>query len=300
MAAEQQGSTGTELGLFLRARRTQVTPAQAGFTTGTGVRRTPGLRREEVAALAGMSIDYYTRIERGKETRPSPPVIDALARALQLDHDEHEHLRALAALAARYAPEPPPAPSRTVLPHLRLLLETLRPSPAYITSRTLDVLAANPGATALYAGLDDWPAAHRNLARFLFLHPAARDIYAGWDQQIRGCVARLRALAGTDPDAPDLAALVGELLLKSPDFARLWERYDVRGRTSAHQDKTFHHPHVGTITLTFQGMQLEGTAGQRLGVYTAQPGTPDHDAITLLDLTAPRHTAEQPAGQHPH
>ena len=100
-----------------------------------------------------MSIDYYTRLERGKETRPSPPVIDALARALQLDHDEHEHLRALAARAARYAPEPPPAPARTVRPHLRLLLETLRPSPAYITSRTLDLLAANPGATALYAGL---------------------------------------------------------------------------------------------------------------------------------------------------
>jgi len=121
----------------------------------------------------------------------------------------------------------------------------------------------------------------------------------GWDQQIRGCVARLRALAGTDPDAPDLAALVGELLRKSPDFARLWERYDVKGRTTAHQDKTFHHPHVGTITLTFQGMQLEGTPGQRLGVYTAEPGTPDHDAMILLDLTAPRHAAE-PAAQHPH
>jgi transcriptional regulator with XRE-family HTH domain len=300
MAAKQQDSAGTELGLFLRARRTQVTPAQAGFTPGTGVRRTPGLRREEVAALAGMSIDYYTRLERGKETRPSPPVIDAVARALQLDHDEHEHLRALAARAARYAPQPPPAPTRTVRPHLRLLLETLRPSPAYITSRTLDLLAANPGAMALYDGLDDWPATQRNIARFLFLHPAARDIYAGWDQQIRGCVARLRALAGTDPDAPDLAALVGELLLKSPDFARLWERYDVKGRTTAQHTKTFHHPHVGTITLTFQGMQLEGTPGQRLGVYTAEPGTPDHDAMTLLDLTAPRHTATTAAQQQPH
>jgi transcriptional regulator with XRE-family HTH domain len=129
MAGEQQESAGTELGRFLRARRIQVTPVQAGFTPGTGVRGTPGLRREEVAALAGMNIDYYTRIERGKETRPSPPVIDALARGLQLDHDEHAHLRALAARAARYAPEPPPAPSRTVRPHLRLLLEALRPCP---------------------------------------------------------------------------------------------------------------------------------------------------------------------------
>ena len=169
------------------------------------MRRTPGLRREEVAALAGVSIDYYTRLERGKETRPSPAVTDALARALKLDSDEHEHLRALAARAARYVPEPPAAPSRTVRPQLQLLLETLRPNPAYITSRTLDLLAGNPGAMALYAGIDDWPTAQRNIGRFLFLHPAARDIYADWDNQIRGCVARLRALAGTDPDAPDLA-----------------------------------------------------------------------------------------------
>jgi hypothetical protein len=188
-----------------------------------------------------------------------------------------------------------------VRPQLRLLLETLRPNPAYITSRTLDVLAANPGATALYADLGDWPAGQRNIGRFLFPHPAARDIYADWDNQIRGCVARLRVLAGTDPDAPDLAALVGELLLKSPDFARLWERYDVTRRT-APASKTFNHPQVGTLTLGFQGMQLEGTPGQRLGIYLADPGTPDYDAMVLLDLTAPRpagQPAAQPAGQQP-
>jgi MmyB-like transcription regulator ligand binding domain len=113
---------------------------------------------------------------------------------------------------------------------------------------------------------------------------AARDLYADWDYQIRGCVARLRALAGTDPDAPDLAALIGELLLKSPDFAKLWERYDVTTRAAA-QNKTFHHPRVGTITLSFQGMQLEGTPGQRLGTYLAAPATPDYDAMVLLDMT---------------
>jgi transcriptional regulator with XRE-family HTH domain len=294
MAREQHhDGGGTEMGAFLRARRSQVTPADVGFTPGAGVRRTPGLRREEVAALAGVSIDYYTRLERGKEARPSPAVTDALARALKLDPDEHEHLRALAARAARYAPAPPAAPGRTVHPRLRLLLETLRPSPAYITSRTLDLLAANPGGLALYAGISDWPAPQRNIGRFLFLHPAARDLYADWDNQIRGCVARLRALAGTDPDAPDLAALVGELLVKSPDFARLWERYDVTTRTAA-QKKTFHHPHVGTITLHFQGMQLEGTPGQRLGAYTAEPGTPDYDAMILLDMTAPATPQSQP------
>ena len=150
-------------------------PDQVGLTVGTGLRRTPGLRREELATLAGISIDYYVRLERGKETRPSPSVLDALARALRLDDAEHQHLRELAARAARYAPEPPPPPSRTVRPHLKLLLETLRPNPAYVISRSMDLLAWNPGGLALYAGLDDWPATQRNLARYLFLHPAARD-----------------------------------------------------------------------------------------------------------------------------
>ena len=287
MATQRHSDGATELGRFLTARRTQVTPAEVGLTPGTGVRRTPGLRREEVAVLAGMSIDYYTRLERGRETRPSPAVVDSLARALKLDQDEHNHLRELAARASHFAPEAPPVPSRTVRPQLKLLLESLRPNPAYVTSRTLDVLAANPGALALFTGLDEWPASQRNIARFLFLHPNAREIYGDWEYQIRGCVARLRALAGTEPDAPDLAALAGELLVKSPEFAKLWERYDVTRRAAA-QKKTFHHPQIGTITLSFQGMQLEGTPGQRLGVYTAEPGTPDHDAMLLLDMTAPQ------------
>ncbi|GAA3607790.1 helix-turn-helix transcriptional regulator [Nonomuraea rosea] len=278
-------SSDTELGRFLRARRTQTSPERVGLSVGTGLRRTPGLRREELATLSGISIDYYVRLERGKETRPSPSVIDALARALQLDDEEHQHLRELAARAAHYAAEPPPPPSRTVRPHLKLLLETLRPSPAYIVSRSMDLLAWNPGGLALYAGIDDWPLKQRNIARYLFLHPASRGLFPDWDYQIRGCVARLRAQAGTAPDAPDLTNLVGELLLKSPDFAKLWERYDVTGRKPVR--KTFHHPHVGTISLSAQSMTLEGTPGQRLGVYVAEPGSPDYDAMLLLDLTAP-------------
>ncbi|MBF8191899.1 helix-turn-helix domain-containing protein [Nonomuraea sp. K274] len=287
------GSSDTELGRFLRARRTQTSPEQVGLSIGTGLRRTPGLRREELATLSGISIDYYVRLERGKETRPSPSVIDALARALRLDDEEHQHLRELAVRAAHYAAEPPPAPSRTVRPHLKLLLETLRPSPAYIVSRSMDVLAWNPGGLALYAGLEDWPLKQRNIARYLFLHPASRGLFPDWDNQIRGCVARLRAQAGTAPDAPDLTNLVGELLLKSPDFAKLWERYDVTGRKPVH--KTFHHPHVGTITLSAQSMNLDGTPGQRLGVYVAEPGTPDYDAMLLLDLTAPEAPAKAEA-----
>lgn len=292
MASEQSssGGGGMELGQFLRARRTQTSPGRVGLTVGPGLRRTPGLRREELATLAGMSIDYYVRLERGKETRPSPSILDALARALHLDDAEHQHLRELAAQAARYAPEPPPPPSRTVRPHLTLVLETMRPCPAYVISRSMDMLAWNPGGLALYAGLDDWPATQRNLARYLFLHPTARTLFPDWDEQVRGCVARLRAQAGIDPDAPDLTGLVGELLVKSPDFAKLWERYDVVGRKKT--QKTFHHPQVGILTLSGQSMHIEDTPGQRLGVYTAEPGTPDHAAMLLLDLTA-----RQPAGQ---
>jgi transcriptional regulator with XRE-family HTH domain len=295
-------ASGPELGRFLHARRTQTSPGQVGLTVGTGLRRTPGLRREEVATLAGISIDYYVRLERGKETRPSPSVLDALARALQLDEREHQHLRELATRAARYAPEPPPPPSRVVRPHLKLLLETMRPNPAYIISRSMDFLASNPGGIALYAGLDDWPVKQRNLARYLFLHPAAHGLFPDWDNQVRNCVARLRAQAGTAPDAPDLTSVVGELLLKSPDFATLWERYEVTGRKYAR--KSFNHPHVGTLTLSPQSMELEGTPGQRLGVYVAEPGTPDHDALLLLDMTASRPAAgpstryqEQPRSQ---
>ncbi len=299
MASEHTtgGSEGAELGRFLRARRTRTTPDQVGLTVGTGLRRTPGLRREELATLSGISIDYYVRLERGKETRPSPAVLDSLARALRLDDQEHQHLRDLAARAARYAPEPPPSPGRTVHPHLKWLLESMRPNPAYILSRSMDFLAWNPGGLALFAGLDDWPAKRRNLARYFFLHPGARELSPHWDAQVRACVSRLRAVAGTAPDAPDLTNVVGELLLKSPDFAKLWERYDVTGRKPTR--KTFRHPQVGTFSLTTQVMHLEGTPGQRLSVYTAEPGTPDHDALLLLDLTAPRTASGRPPVAEP-
>ncbi|MFD0305972.1 helix-turn-helix transcriptional regulator [Streptomyces sp. NPDC127119] len=288
---------GTELGRFLRARRARISPVEAGLTVGPGPRRTPGLRREELAGLAGISVDYCTRLERGKETRPSASAVDALARALRLGEDEHEHLRGLAVLASRAAPEPPAAPSRTVRPGVRLLLESLRPHPAHIVGRTGDLLAWNPGGLRLLTGIEEWPTRQRNLARHLFLHPAARTLFPDWDHQVRDCVARLRALAGTDPDAPDLARLAGELLLKSPEFAPLWEGYDIQA--PPHGRKTFRHSEVGDLTLGHQCMEVEGTPGHRLITYYAEPGTPDHDALVLLDLlgSQPTSHASNPRSQ---
>jgi MmyB-like transcription regulator ligand binding domain len=173
-------------------------------------------------------------------------------------------------------------PSRAVRPSVRLLLESVRPCPAYVYGRTNDVLAANPGGLRLLHGMSDWPPRQRNTIRYTFLHPTARDLWPDWEQKARACVGHLRAVAGADPDAPDLAALIGELIVKSPDFARIWERYDVR--TVGPGQKTFRHPVVGTMTLAHEVMQLNGTSGQRATIYLAEPGTPDHDKMQLLDL----------------
>jgi transcriptional regulator with XRE-family HTH domain len=277
-----------ELGRFLRARRDGVSPAELGLPLGTGTRRTPGLRREELAALAGVSIDYYIRLERGKETRPSPAVVDALGRALRLDAEELTFLRQLAAQAARGsgggAAPSRPAASRTVRPTLRRLLESVRPYPAYVLGRTNDMFAANPSGLFLTPGMVDWPDRKRNTIRYCFLHPQARSLWPDWEVKARSCVAHLRAVAGADPDDPELAAIVGELAVKSPEFSRMWERYDVR-RVGKGQ-KTFLHPTVGTMTLSHEVMEINHTGGGRLVVYSAEPGTPDHDAMVLLDMEA--------------
>ncbi|MBR7838344.1 helix-turn-helix domain-containing protein, partial [Actinospica durhamensis] len=245
----------------------------------------PGLRREELAALAGVSIDYYIRLERGKENRPSPAVVDALGRALRLDPEAAAYLRELAAQAARGSAGRPAAratTSRTVRPTVRLMLESLRPCPAYVISPTNDVLLANAGGLALLPGMADWPARQRNTIRYTFLHPAARTLWPDWEAKAQACVAHLRAVAGADPDAPELVAIVGELAVKSPDFSRMWERYDVR--RVGYGQKTFVHPEVGTFTLAHEVMEINRTDGQRMVVYSAVPGSADHDAMVLLDM----------------
>ncbi|HTW04126.1 MAG TPA: helix-turn-helix transcriptional regulator [Streptosporangiaceae bacterium] len=271
-----------ELGEFLRARRARVRPGDVGLPAGTGPRRTSGLRREEIAALAGLSIDYYIRLEQGKESNPSGPILDGLARALRLNGEEHAHLYALANLVAGRTARADSRVSRLVRPGVRQLLESVRPSPAYVLTRTSDLLAANPEALVLYAGLTDWPAERRNTIRYTFLHPAAKELFADWEHAAETTAAHLHSLEASHPDDPDVPALIAELLDASEEFTRLWQRHDVRQRRG--EAKPFRHPRVGEFALTYEVLFLAD--GQRMTVYQAEPGTRDHDAMMLLSMIA--------------
>ncbi|MER7915571.1 MULTISPECIES: helix-turn-helix domain-containing protein [unclassified Streptomyces] len=285
---------GTELGRYLKARRARIRPEDVGLPAGAGLRRTPGLRREELATLAGVSVDYYIRLERGRETNPSTAVVDALGRALRLRGDGYERLHELAELAAGRTAELPACADHAVRESVLRLLESVRPLPAYIVSRYNRVLAANPPGRRLLPGLWDWPEHQRNVTRYLFLHPTGRTLYEPWEDTVAVSVAHLRAVAGADPDNPELTTLVGELVLKSPDFARLWERYDVCERGGG--QKNFRHPKVGPMTLTYEVMRLARTGGQRMVVYQAAPGTADEDAMLGLEDAAPElRPAAEPA-----
>jgi transcriptional regulator with XRE-family HTH domain len=281
-------STGGELGAFLRARRARIRPEDVGLPQGSGIRRTPGLRREELAALAGVSIDYLTRLEQGKETNPGSGALDALARALPLDSDAHAHLYALANEAAHRTPPTRPETdqhsSPAVRPSVEQLLERLRPSPAYVLNPISDILAANPEAVALFVGLDAWPRARWNTIRYLFTHAAAHDLFVDWQDIATSTLAHLHAaLANPTSASADASALIEELSTTSQEFLRLWERYDVHPRRS--RPKTFHHPAVGELTLNQEVLHLSDD-GLRLSIYQAQPGSPDENALTLLALHA--------------
>jgi len=268
----------TELGEFLRARRARLRPSDVGLPPGAGLRRTPGLRREELAALAGLSIDYYIRLEQGKETNPSTAILDGLGRALHLTEEEQEHLYTLANHAARRMWPSSPRTIREVRGGVRLLLETVRPCPAYVQNKVNDILATNPEGLALFAGIEEWPTHRRNTVRYVFCHPTARTLYPHWEATALATVANLRARSIAAPDSPDLAALVEEISANSVEFAGLWRRYDLRYRRS--ESKAFHHPGVGDFTLGFEVLDLED--GLRLSILQAEPGTADHDALKLL------------------
>ncbi|MFI5729366.1 helix-turn-helix transcriptional regulator [Kribbella sp. NPDC051587] len=264
-----------ELGDFLRARRGQRSPEAAGLAY-SGRRSVPGLRREEVAVLAGVNVDYYARLEQGRETNPSAQVLDALCRAFDLDDDLRAHLYRLAGVLP---PAPAPAPQH-VSPDLYRLLDGYADVPAFVLNRSLDLLATNSMAQALFAPFrPPW-----NLARMAFLDPAGPSFHARWDWTAQATVANLRAASGVDPQDPGLRSLIAELRADSQQFRDLWDRYQVRGKTS--EPKQFVHPAVGALTLTYQAFDVRSAPGQQLVVYQAEPGTPSADALALLGLAA--------------
>ncbi|MDX3763971.1 helix-turn-helix transcriptional regulator [Streptomyces mirabilis] len=267
----------SEFGEFLRARRAKISLEQAGLTPAPTVRRVPGLRREEVAQLAGVSVDYYVRLERGRSVNVSDVVLDALARALQLTSDERGHLFALARPNRR---RPRPLPPQRVRPGLYRLLDKLTEVPALVIGRRTDVLASNRLFRALYADFDALPWRERNMARFIFLDEAARSLYGDWEGIARSSVAALHLYAGQHPHDPQLAELVGELSLRDADFRTWWAEHDIKRRT--YGTKHFHHPLVGDLTLDYEALAVTGDPDQILGVYTAEPGSTSEQALNLL------------------
>ncbi|MEY9964755.1 transcriptional regulator with XRE-family HTH domain [Streptacidiphilus sp. MAP12-16] len=267
----------TELGEFLRTRRARISHEQAGLTPSPTVRRVPGLRREEVAQLAGVSVDYYVRLERGRNVNVSEAVLDAVARALRLTGDERSHLFAVARPART---RPRALPPQRVRPGLYRILETMSEVPALVVGRRTDVLATNRLARALYTDFDVLPRRERNMARFIFLDEAARSLYDDWEGIARTTVAALHLDAGQHPRDPQLAELVGELSLRDPDFRIWWADHDVKRRT--YGTKTFHHPVVGDLTLDYEALAVTGDPDQTLGIYTAEPGSASEQALRLL------------------
>lgn len=255
-----------------------MTPDRAGLAADGRARRVPGLRRDEVARLAGVSTEYYTRLEQGRAGTPSPEVVEALARALQLDLAEREHLTDL---LVRHAPaRRTPASPQRVRPGLHLVLKTLEHVPAFILGRRTDVLAANRLARAVLTDFDALPVPQRNLARYYLLDPDARDRVGDWPQIAAETVAVLRLEAGRYPHDRRLADLVGELTLRSPEFSTWWNDHRVLRRT--HGTKHYHHPVVGDLHFAYESFQPPGDSDQTLCVYTTEPGSPTAEALRLL------------------
>ncbi|MFF1919267.1 helix-turn-helix transcriptional regulator [Streptomyces sp. NPDC058221] len=279
---QEQRSEGidprAELSEFLRTRRGRLKPADVGLTDHSRRRRVPGLRREELAHLAGVSAAYYTRFEQGHARNVSREVIDALSRALQLSDPEHAHLLRLAqAERTRQQPKPP---RQQVRPQLQEMLTAMEGMPAYMWGRRSDVLAWNQTASALFG---DWAARtpqDRNWGRILFLDPASRKLFADWETTAYDVVRQLRLGAGQHPDDALLASLISELAMKSDDFRRLWAAHDVKGYT--HGDVRFSHRLVGELTLRYQTFALADDQEQYLTTYHAEPGSPSQEALHLL------------------
>ena len=287
--------TRKDLREFLATRRARITPQQAGLPTYGGHRRVKGLRREELALLAGVSVEYYTRLERGNAHGVSDSVLDALGRALQLDEAERAHLYDLARTANATARTRRRPPQQRVRSGVQRLLDAMTGVPAFVQNGRLDVLATNTLARALYAGLfaDAGPDAGGrapNHARFTFMDPRAADFYPDWNRAAADAVALLRAEVGRSPDDRHTTELIGELTTRSERFSALWATHNVRWHTTG--TKLFHHPVVGDLSLAYEGLELTADPGQTLITFTAEPGAPSQQALTFLAswATSPEQT----------
>lgn len=271
--------TRSDVREFLSSRRARLSPDQAGLPAFGGNRRVPGLRREEVSLLAGVSVDYYTRLERGDLSGVSNTVLDALARALQLDDAETAHLFDLARTANASPVARKPRKKATGLrPSILRLLDAMTEAPAVVRNNYFDYLAGNALGRALYLPVFAYPAP--NSARFAFLDPAARDFYPEWERNTRELVAAMRGDAGRDPYDKKLTDLVGELSTRSERFRTLWAAHDVRYHRTG--TKRINHPIVGEMELTYEAFELPADPGLQLSTYTAEPGTSSAEKLKLL------------------
>jgi len=268
-----------ELADFLRRARSQCDPSRAGLPPDGRVRRVPGLRREEVALLAGVSTDYYTRLEQGRPITPSPSVVEALGRALDLDAAGRAHLQDLLGVTAAPVRRRPRGVQR-VRPGLYQLLDALDGEPVLVLGRRTDVLAANRMAKALFTDFEQLAPRHRNYARWMFLDEAARSLFVDWEDQARAAVESLRLEVGRDPGDQATAALIEDLREHSPEFDRWWEQHRVHQRT--HGSKRLSHPLVGELTVEYETLSPPGDPDTTLFVYTAEAGSPSKRALDLL------------------
>ncbi|MEU4098327.1 helix-turn-helix transcriptional regulator [Streptomyces sp. NPDC026673] len=276
--ASPRSDDNRELSDFLRTRRARVAPEQAGVTPRAS-RRVPGLRREEVALSAGLSVDYYIRLERGRVSNASEAVLEAVARALRLDEAERAYLFALARPKS-LARVGRPAVPRRVRPGVHVLLEALQYAPSIILDGRMDVLALNRLARALFVDFEAMPVGERNMARFVFLDPAARDLFIDWDQAARMVVSGMHLYAGQKPNDPRLTELIEEMTAADTDFHRWWASHDVE--EFSHGTRHYRHPLVGDITLNYETLVFPGDPDQWLFVSTAEPGSPSYEALRRL------------------
>lgn len=268
-----------ELSEFLRTRRAKLRPGDVGLPEFGRHRRVPGLRREELAQLAGVSVAYYTRLEQGNGRNVSAEVLDAIARALRLTDAESAHLTHLAK-PARHKKKRRPARVQRVRKGLLYLLDSMDGIPAYVTGARSDVLAWNAMAAAVFGDWGALPPGERNWARLVFLSPAYRDLFVNWDSKASDMVSYLRLYAGCHPDDPELSALVGELSVKSDEFRRLWATHNVKEK--GHGVKLLRHPLVGELTLSYETLKLPDDEEQHLVTYHAEPGSESAQSLRLL------------------